>query len=280
MNHRGNQKPRAVRAVSFPANMNTFSLEQHLEDLNRRVEQSRRDKAAFMATQPQTIPCRVHPDCRCQIDEQATNFGQLKAGYAPCPECSIADQRKVDRERLKSLGVPEILVDATFENFSKNDGCEAGHVDEVKSFCEKKRGFLIMLGAYGTGKSHLAVAALRVFDRGWFTKQSSLLSALRATYRDKTAFDPKDRAQSAQLFVLDDVGVSSGGRDELPLLHEILDYRHGERLPTIITSNLPWENLTSALGERMGDRLRESTFRVLTFAGLSHRRDARGKFFV
>ncbi len=63
------------------------------------------------------------------------------------------------------------------------------------------------------------------------------------------------------------------------MLHEILDYRHGERLPTIITSNLQFENLSGVLGERMADRLRESTFRVLTFSGSSNRRDARQRYF-
>ena len=136
-----------------------------------------------------------------------------------------------------------------------------------------------MLGGFGTGKSHLGAAALRKFGRGWFIKQSSLLFALRATYKDKAAFDPIERAQTARLLVLDDVGISSGGRDELPLLHEILDYRHGERLPTIITSNLPIEGLSSVIGERMADRLRESAFRVLKFSGASNRRDARQRYF-
>ena len=132
---------------------------------------------------------------------------------------------------------------------------------------------------FGTGKSHLSAAALRQIGGGWFVKQSSLLFALRATYRDKAARDPIERAQSARLLVLDDVGISSGGRDELPLLHEILDHRHGEKLPTIMTSNLPLEGLSAVIGDRMSDRLRESAFRVLNFTGTSNRRGARQRYF-
>ena len=110
-------------------------------------------------------------------------------------------------------------------------------------------------------------------------KQASLLRLLRATYGDKKADDPIEKAQYARLLVLDDAGLSSGGRDELPMLHEVLDYRHGERLPTIVTTNLPFEQLSDALGERMADRLRESTFRILTFNGSSHRREAREHYF-
>lgn len=256
-------------------------FEQTVERLRQTAERVLRERRAFMATQPAVVRCRVHPDCERRIDEQLTaratanNIGGFKAGYTPCPKC-LED---LQLERLQGYGVSDNLVHATFENFTPDDESEAGHVEVVKSFCEIRRGFLVMLGGYGTGKSHLAAAALRTIGKGWFVKQSSLLFALRQTYRNKAAFDPIERAQSARLFVLDDVGLSAGGRDELPLLHEILDYRHGERMATIITSNFEWDIITNVIGERMADRLRESAFRVLTFTGTSHRRDARQRYF-
>ncbi len=259
--------------------MNRFA-----ESARQRAENERRERLAFMATQPQSNPCKVHPDCLRPIDEKATDeatryysfsLGKPVAGYAPCPTC-IQDAKN---HELKEFGVPENLIHATFENFTPDGETEAEQVSLVKEFCKKRTGFLIMLGAYGTGKTHLGVAALRSFNGGWLVKQASLLRALRDTYNDKAAFDPIDRAQSARLFVLDDAGFSGGGNDELNMLHEILDYRHGERLPTIITSNLPFEKLSSVLGGRMGDRFRESVFRVLTFTGNSHRRDARERYF-
>ena len=261
-------------------NMKNY-IARSIESLRQAGERAQRERRAFMATQPQARPCPVHPDCQRQIDERQTarataeNAGNFKAGYTPCPKC----QEAARGDRLQSFGVPNNLMRATFENFIPDTEPEAGHVEIVKSFCEKRRGELVMLGGFGTGKSHLAAAALRAFGAGWFVKHSSLLYALRATYRDKAADDPIDRGQSARLFVLDDVGLSAGGRDELPLLHEILDHRHGERLPTIITSNLEYDALASVFGERMADRLRESAFRVLTFTGTSHRREARARYF-
>lgn len=254
------------------------------EAARQQAEQAHRERLAFMATQPQSKPCKVHPDCIRPIDEKATNEatryfsfnnGKPVAGYAPCPKC-VQDTKN---QELKKHGVPENLIHATFENFTPDDGVEAGHVEVIKEFCEKRTGFLILSGDYGTGKTHLAVAALRRFNGGWLVKQATLLRLLRATYGDRRADDPIERAQSTRLLVLDDVGLSSGGRDELPMLHEILDHRHGGRLPTIITTNLPFENLSAVLGERMADRLRESAFRVLTFIGSSHRRDARERYF-
>jgi DNA replication protein DnaC len=251
-----------------------------IQRVAERDAEGHRIRLAFMATQPQSKPCRTHPDCIRLIDETATSkateyYRQPTAGYTPCTKCTqIAENLE-----LKKHGVPENLIHASFENFLPDGEVEADHVEVVKSFCAKWRGFLIMLGAFGTGKSHLAAAALRVRTNGWFVKHSSLLYALRETYRDKSAFDPIERGQSARLLVLDDVGLSAGGRDELPMLHEILDYRHCEQRPTIITSNLPFDNLAGVLGDRMGDRLRESCFRVLTFTGSSHRREARERYF-
>jgi DNA replication protein DnaC len=258
---------------------------QRLEDqVRQREEKAHQERLAFMAKQPQSMPCPKHPDCIQAIDENATEEASryhiydghgYVAGYARCPKC-VEDAQN---QKLKKLGVPENLIRARFENFTPDSEVEANHIEVVKEFCNKRTGFLFLCGNFGTGKTHLAVAGLRTFGTGWLVKQASLLRALRDTYADKSAFDPIERAQNARLLVLDDVGLSGGGRDELPMLHEILDYRHGSRLPTIITSNLPFENLSAVLGERMADRLRESTFRVLTFTGSSHRRDARELYF-
>jgi hypothetical protein len=239
------------------------------------------ERAEFMATQPQTKPCKIHPEIIRAIDDRVTedatcHFQKPTAGYSICPKC-VEDE--VD-QGLKKYGVPEILIHARFKNYVPDTEIEAGHVEAMKTFCAKRNGFVVMLGGYGTGKTHLAVAALRCFKSGWIVKQSTILSCLRATYRDKAAFDPVERAETARLFILDDVGLSAGGRDELPLLHEILDYRHGEMLPTIITTNLDFNGLTNAIGERMADRLSESTFKVLQFGGKSHRPDAKQRYFT
>jgi len=125
----------------------------------------------------------------------------------------------------------------------------------VIEFGKIRRGFLLLLGEVGTGKSHLAAALMLDFKRPVFIKQSELLQKLRLTYRDRHAEDPIALCRQADLLVLDEVGVSAGGRDEFPLIHDILDYRYGELLPTCLTGNVGVRELTDMLGERMIDRL-------------------------
>jgi len=237
---------------------------------------------AFIKTNaPTTIKCRRHPEHDRQLDEEfsaeaTAAMGTLTARYLPCPNCKA----EVESSRLVEYGLPANLTHANFDNFTPGNEDEAGFVKVVESFYAARRGFLILLGGYGTGKSHLAAAAFRRYGQGWFVSHNSLLVSLRHTYRDKMAFDPIERGKNARLLVLDDVGLSGGGRDELPMLHEILNHRHCDKLPTVITSNLSYECLIGLLGERMADRLRESTFRVLTFTGASHRKKARELYFT
>jgi DNA replication protein DnaC len=62
------------------------------------------------------------------------------------------------------------------------------------------------------------------------------------------------------LLVLDELGVSTGGRDEFPALYEVLNHRHGEELPTVLTTNVPIEQFVEAFGDRIADRLATARF--------------------
>jgi DNA replication protein DnaC len=167
------------------------------------------------------------------------------------------------------------------DNWTPRNSAEAQHLETARRFAmEVRRGFLVLIGPVGVGKSHLAVACMRVGrDDGLYVTQNMLLRRLRATYTDKRAIDPVGDCQEAGILVLDEMGLSSGGRDEAPMLHQILDYRYGRKKPTILTSNLPWDELLAQLGERLADRMRECAYGVLVFAGESHRADASARYF-
>jgi DNA replication protein DnaC len=227
---------------------------------------------ALQDTSP--IQCKNHPDVTCAVDRQAT-WETRRPWEIRRFRCRVC----VENENLLHCGVPEVLVHARFENFEATDNTIQEHLETTQKFASQRSGFLVLVGSYGTGKSHLAVCVMRSFKRAIFIKQSTLLLKLRQTYRDRGAVDPVQLCQRAELLVLDEVGLSSGGRDELPLLHEILDYRYGHRKPTIITCNIPPEKLREVLGDRMVDRLKECCFAGLTFGGKSHRSAAKSRYF-
>jgi DNA replication protein DnaC len=236
---------------------------------------------AFLAEQPKERECETHPGQTCKLSRELTRLCAGVNGdgsfsftghFSPCPLC--------ERERLLSQGVPPALVHCAFDNWRPRNDSERQHLELVREFARVRRGFLFLLGPVGTGKSHLAVSIMRAFSSALFVRQAQLLRQLRQHYHNDAVANPIAGAQGAGLLVLDELGVSSGGRDEQPMLDEILAARYERRLPTVVTSNLAWNAIAAALGERLEDRLRESTFRVLVFEGGSHRANRRAACFA
>jgi len=202
------------------------------------------------------------------------------AKYEECKECANERQSEEQRERLRKQGVPSNLLHATIENWNAPGNDSRLIVDKAREFAAKRRGFLVLLGAdKGTGKTHLAVAVMRQFKNGRFIKQSTLLHELRRSYSDKAAQDPIETCKRVGILVLDEIGVSPGGRDEFPMLHDILDHRYGEKLPTVLTSNLDFDGLKEVIGERIADRLKEAAFSIFHLTGPSHRASRKDDYF-
>ncbi len=243
---------------------NSFDrLQRMIEDQQRRFEALKKDW-------PPNRPCPAHRECVCPLDE-GQSFAHMKAVYVPCPACEDARKFAEQNRILHRAGVPSNLLHATLDNWQPEDETETLQLADVREFARSRKGFLVMLGDVGTGKTHLAVGVMRAFKRPLLYRQNALLRALRETYGNPDAADPIATSQDADLFVLDEIGVSSGGRDEYPMIHEILDHRFAEFKPTIITGNGTVEMFREILGERLVDRVRQAAFRLLTFGGNSRR---------
>lgn len=253
------------------------TLEASLERIRIAAENRNKELDAMLSESPLTIQREVHHTPRELSRELSSRAG--RPAYARCQTCVKDQQDEKLRERIHKAGVPLNLCNATFDNWTPESENDESHLDQCRRFTKARRGFLVMLGDLGTGKGHLAAAITRHFRYPLFIKQSELLRRLRHTYRDKAAVDPVEQAQDADLLVLDEMGLSAGGKDELPMLHDVLDHRYNERKPTVLTGNISITELQSIVGERMEDRLRECAFAVLMFAGNSNRREARDNYF-
>lgn len=252
----------------------TSEITGRLEALARKAK-ARND--AIVSGCPETIACLACGSERRLSRELSSRAGCAK--YGPCLTCQAKEREAYKRQRLHRAGVPLNLCNATLDNWHPSNEQDEGMVEQVRAFIKANRGFLLLLGGYGTGKSHIAAAIASQFRTPVFVKQSELLRRLRETYTNKAAANPVDQCQDADLLVLDELGLSGGGRDELPMLHDILDHRYNERKPTVLTGNISVEQLHQFIGARMADRLKESAFAILRFDGGTHRHDAREKYF-
>lgn len=164
------------------------------------------------------------------------------------------------------IGVPPLFQGACFDRFIvRCDSLKAG-VEACKQYAAKPKGFLVLRGGVGCGKTTLAVSIARGVSpyRAFFISHSELLRQHRQSYGKRDARSDEDevdvlsRAREVHLLILDDFGRRGSGRDEEAILHSLLNTRYENMLPTVLTTNLSRQGLEDSLGPALFDRLREA----------------------
>lgn len=249
-------------------------IQQRMEDGQRYAAQW----DEWVAANPIRQTCPNHRDVVLEVDRERAvaesfNAGKMLYRFKDCPKCRAEVTRSKEADRLARQGVPDNLAHCNLENWTPTSQDDAKRLAVVKEYAASPRGFLVIIGKdFGVGKSHLAVAVLRAFGKGRFVTQNGFLRELRKTYGNPRAVNPVDLYGAAPLLVLDEVGLSSGGQDEIPALHEMLSRRYAERLPTVLTGNIEdATGLADIFGARMLDRLAEATFASILLRGPSSR---------
>jgi DNA replication protein DnaC len=130
----------------------------------------------------------------------------------------------------------------------------------AKEFAKNPEGWLVFVGPYGCGKTHLAAAISNYrTDHGYpvvFKEVPDLLDHLRATYRPENpvSYDQLfEGVRNAPLLVLDDLGTESATDWAREKLYQIFNYRYNKKLPTVITASKQVEEADPRLASRMLD---------------------------
>jgi DNA replication protein DnaC len=173
----------------------------------------------------------------------------------------------------------QLLNDRSFGNFSLR---EPEHLDPeaqlslenafraTQEFAEQPRGWLMLMGGYGCGKTHLA-AAIGNYRKGMgddpiFTVVPDLLDHLRATFgpSSNVSYDAMfQRVRTAPILIMDDMGTQSATPWAKEKLYQIFNERYNAKLPTIITTSEKLEDLDSRIQSRMLDNRLCSIYAIL-----------------
>jgi DNA replication protein DnaC len=148
---------------------------------------------------------------------------------------------------------PTRLRDCTFNNFEWQDNDSLRRaVQAALTFASDPKGWLVLSGVVGCGKTHLAAAIKNQSDdqgfKTLFKTAPDLLDYLRATYApdSNVTYDRGfDAIRNAEVLILDDYGAHSSTPWAEEKLFQLLNYRFNARLPTVITTNQPLDRTSS-----------------------------------
>jgi DNA replication protein DnaC len=193
----------------------------------------------------------------------APDFGRLEICV-----CRKPDVTRQVRERLFAFSHLDELKGLTFETFEPHGrkGLAELQAKSLEWACNRARqyagslqGWLLLMGGYGCGKSHLAAAianfAVGVGVPTLFLTVPDLLDSLRFAYdAADTTFEQRfDEIRNAPLLVLDDFGTQNATAWAQEKLFQIVNYRYINKLPLVVTTNLALDEVEPRLRSRLSD---------------------------
>ena len=191
------------------------------------------------------------------------NFGLLEI----C-ECQKETVQKDTLERLYRTSNLDAFKDLNFDTFRTGGHGESKSINKTlevalntaRNYAHHLNGWLLLMGGYGTGKTHLAAAiANEVVSLGvetLFLTVPDLLDWLRFSYgSEETNYESRfEEIRNIRFLVLDDLGTQNTTAWAREKLFQILNYRYTHRLPTLITTNLPLSQIDERISSRLQDR--------------------------
>jgi DNA replication protein DnaC len=194
-------------------------------------------------------------------------FGRLEACI-----CRAADIAEGARTHLFEMSRLDRLSHLTFDNFEAQGNKKAEKLmtpqdknslqsarERGEDFAQNQKGWLLIEGGYGCGKTHLAAAianfAVSNGTPTLFITVPDLLDTLRFAYSDpETTFEARfEEVRNCDLLILDDFGTQNATGWAQEKLFQIMNYRYINKLPTVITTNLMLDEIESRIRSRLQD---------------------------
>lgn len=213
-----------------------------------------------------------NPDCpicggigylRQDLPIDHPDFGKI----VPC-SCRSEEITQSARSRLFRMSSLEALKNLRFDNFEKRGRVGLGQLqadsienayNQARNFADKQEGWLLMLGRFGSGKTHLAAAianhAIETGTSTLFLTVPDLLDWLRYAYSgvDMSFEERFEEIREIALLILDDFGTQNATPWAQEKIFQIMNHRYINKLPTVVTSNMLINDFEGRIRSRLQD---------------------------
>jgi DNA replication protein DnaC len=175
----------------------------------------------------------------------------LPGVFSFCPQCAAERDREISQSAaaardlplavpdFERMRIPPLHYQADFDSFKAGTDELKRNIGIVKRLCAARKGNILMLGNAGTGKTHLAVAALKHFRNGLLYTVYEINLMLKQTYKrgENKEKAVLDSLIETPLLAIDRIGDSGGSKWEINWFTHVFSKRHEYFMPTLIISN-------------------------------------------
>jgi len=202
----------------------------------------------------------------CGEPEKCTSNGWKFCGVPAdseaiaCP--GFAAWEKTKRLQIKLDGIlPPKFREFGFGNFKADRSEMTKQAFDVAQKYYKAKAYmtganLLLLGSYGTGKTHLGVAIIHNA-----TLQGKSAGFVTASNMNKGGFEEIEKRfeamKNVDLIVIDDLASEMDNKLIANHMFSLINHRYGAEKGMVMTSNLTLKQLAETLGDRILDRITE-----------------------
>lgn len=244
-----------------------------------------------IADEPQ-FNCERCSDRGWWVESTFDATGTMRPNTIVCPDCSTGQglQQRAYHNRIERAELPSQYKAFTFATWYR-DVTEAQQEGKqvalmaAKQFCERpghvvnlreiydilgltweqerkrdEKNSLVLFGEYGTGKTGLSAAILNELlsygELCLYIRCRDMIREIQSRYGKTegiTADEMLQKFQRAPILMIDEFNIENYSNDRVEIIEDVMRYRYGHNLPTIMTCNVDPGRFWEEWGGRTGD---------------------------